>query len=142
MSKFKAVIPFPGRLSSASNSQTNKSKLTNHFVGSSISTSIKSDIPVSFYRLELNLILAYYGRMVAKGEWRDYAIDMRNDRAIFSIFQHTSDQPLFRVEKQPKLARKQGAFRIIGSAGQILKRGHDLAQVLKLFDKKFDVISG
>lgn len=90
---------------------------------------------VSFDRRELNHILGVYGRMVAAGEWRDYAIDMLKDRAVFSIFRRTSEMPLFRVEKTPRLARRQGAFSVTAAGGLVLKRGQDLAQVLKVFDK-------
>lgn len=89
---------------------------------------------ISFDRHELGAILRVYGRMVAAGEWRDYAIDTLRDRAIFSIFRRSSEMPLFRVVKDPKLARKQGAYSVVGTGGTILKRGHDLSTVLKVFD--------
>lgn len=91
---------------------------------------------ISFDRREMDAILNIYGQMVAKGEWRDYAIDMLDDRAVFSIFRRASEAPLYRIEKQPSLARRQGAFSVVSSAGHILKRGHDLSMVLRLFDKK------
>jgi hypothetical protein len=91
--------------------------------------------PVTFHRLELNQILRIYGRMVGEGEWRDYAIDFFRDKAVFSIFKRSGDAPLYQVEKVPKLASKQGAFAIVNTQGRILKRGHELAQVLKFFDK-------
>lgn len=95
-----------------------------------------SDMPiVSFDRHELSQILRIYGRMVAAGEWRDYAIDMLKDRAVFSVFRRTSEMPMYRVEKNPKLARKQGAYQVVAAGGLILKRGHDLATVLGVFDK-------
>nr|WP_244487602.1 DUF2794 domain-containing protein [Aureimonas sp. Leaf460] len=90
---------------------------------------------VAFDRRELNEILNIYGRMVAAGEWRDYAIDMLKDRAVFSIFRRTSEMPLFRVEKTPRLARRQGAFSVTAAGGLVMKRGHELGQVLKVFDK-------
>ena len=90
---------------------------------------------VAFDRRELNEILNVYGRMVAAGEWRDYAIDMLKDCAVFSIFRRTSEMPLFRIEKTPKLARRQGAFSVTAAGGLILKRGQDLSQVLRVFDK-------
>ena len=86
---------------------------------------------VSFDRRELSEILKIYGRMVAAGEWRDYAIDTLKDRAVFSVFRRTSEMPLYRVEKNPKLARKQGAYQVVAAGGLILKRGHDLATVLR-----------
>lgn len=91
--------------------------------------------PVTFQRRELDLILRVYGRMVAEGHWRDYAIDHLRDRAVFSAFRRTSEVPLFRIEKDPSRARKQGAFAIISAAGMVLKRGHELDVVLKYFDK-------
>jgi hypothetical protein len=90
---------------------------------------------VSFDRAELQTILNLYGRMVAAGEWRDYAIDFMPDKAIFSIFRRSSEMPLYRIEKDPKLARKQGAYSVIVSTGLILKRGHELGLVLRVLDK-------
>ncbi|MEE4012975.1 DUF2794 domain-containing protein [Roseibium sp. FZY0029] len=91
---------------------------------------------VAFNRRELDVILRLYGRMVADGEWRDYAIDLLKDRAIFSVFRRSSEMPLYRIEKDPKLARRQGAYSVVATGGMILKRGHDLAQVLKVLEKK------
>ena len=91
--------------------------------------------PVSFDRRELNAILRVYGRKVAEGEWRDYAIDHLEDRAVFSIFRRASEMPMFRVEKIPGLARKQGIYRIVAATGLILKRGHELAGVLRILDR-------
>ena len=91
---------------------------------------------VRFDRAELNRILTVYGRMVAAGEWRDYAIDFRDDVAVFAIHRRTSEMALFRVEKRPKLRDKQGMYAVITATGHILKRGHDLANVLRVFDKK------
>src|SRR4051794_25362161 len=91
---------------------------------------------VAFDRAELNRILGVYGRMVAAGEWRDYALDFLEDAAVFSIFRHAAEMPLFRIEKQPKLRAKQGQYCVVAAGGMILKRGNELAQVLKIFDKK------
>ncbi len=91
---------------------------------------------VAFHRRELDLILRIYGHMVASGEWRDYAIDHLKERAVFSVFRRSSEMPLFRIEKDPRNARRQGAYSVVGAGGAILKRGADLAQVLKVFDKK------
>jgi hypothetical protein len=90
---------------------------------------------VFFDRRELNRILNLYGRMVALGEWRDYAIDGHADVAIFSVFRRASEAPLFRVEKRPALARRQGQWAVLNQTGHVLKRGHDLDQVLKVFDR-------
>lgn len=92
-------------------------------------------LQVSFDRRELSQILNIYGRMVSAGEWRDYAMDFLRDRAVFSIFRRTSETPLFTVVKTPALARKQGMYAVISAQGAVLKRGHELAQVLKVFDK-------
>jgi hypothetical protein len=91
---------------------------------------------VSFNRWELDQILSVYGRRVAEGEWRDYAIDMLRDRAVFSVFRRTAEVPLYRIEKNPKLARRQGAYSIIAATGLILKRGHELCRVLRIFDRR------
>jgi Protein of unknown function (DUF2794) len=90
---------------------------------------------VTFNRIELNEILNVYGRKVACGDWRDYAIDMGLEQAVFSVFRRTSEVPIYRIEKTPRLARKQGAFAVVGSGGQILKRGHELKRVLAVFDR-------
>lgn len=98
------------------------------------------ELPVTFNRKELNEILGIYGMMVAAGEWRDYAIDHLRDRAVFSVFRHASDVPLFQIVKNPKLARRQGAYSVIAASGQILKRGHDLSRVLGVFGKSLKLI--
>lgn len=89
---------------------------------------------VRFDRNELSTILNVYGRQVSKGEWRDYAIDMLKDCAVFSIFKRASELPVYRIEKDPKLRKKQGQYRVVGPGGQVLKRGHDLTQVLRILD--------
>ena len=89
-----------------------------------------------FTRLELNQILNLYGRKVADGEWRDYAIDFGREKAVFSVFRRASEVPLYRIEKNPKLALRQGAYSVVAATGHILKRGHDLARVLGVLDKK------
>ena len=90
----------------------------------------------SFDRRELNSILRVYGRKVAEGEWRDYAIDFQRDEAVFSIFRRASEMPLFRVVKDMRLARRQGAYSVVAAGGMILKRGPDLDRVLAVLDKK------
>jgi hypothetical protein len=90
---------------------------------------------VSFDRSELQAILNLYGRKVAAGEWRDYAIDFLPDKAVFSIFRRSSEMPLYRIEKDPKLAKRQGAYSVVVSTGLILKRGHELDRVLRVLDK-------
>lgn len=100
----------------------------------------RDPLPVTFHRRELDAILWIYGRMVGEGEWRDYAIDHLKDRAVFSVFKRSGEMPLYRIEKNPKLAAKQGAFSVINTAGMVLKRGHELKQVLKIFDKQLKLI--
>jgi len=91
---------------------------------------------VAFQRQELSEILKVYGRMVAAGEWRDYALDHGRDEAVFSIYRRMGEVPMYRVTKTPKMARRQGAYAVVSAQGLILKRGHDLAQVLKVFEKR------
>ena len=96
---------------------------------------------VFFDRAELAQILRVYGRMVAAGEWRDYAMDGLSDHAVFSIFERTSQAPIYRIEKRPALSRRQGAWAVLGPGGYVLKRGHELDQVLRFFDRKrFQVV--
>lgn len=96
---------------------------------------------VFFDRPELDLLLQLYGRFVAAGEWRDYAIDGLADRAIFWVFKSAHEHPLYGIEKCPALARKQGAFCIYGRGDVILKRGHELKPLLHFFDRRrFSVI--
>ena len=87
-----------------------------------------------FTRPEMDAILRIYGRMVATGEARDYAIDMLPDRAVFAIYRRSAEAPSWRVEKVPALARKQGAFVIYGANGQILRRGHDISLALRVIE--------
>lgn len=97
--------------------------------------------PVFFERKELDTLMRLYGRMVAAGEWRDYGIAGLRDMAVFSVFRRASEAPLYRIEKRPALARRQGAWAVVGQGGHVLKRGHDLGQVLRLFDKgRFTVV--
>ena len=90
---------------------------------------------VTFDRRELNRILGLYGRMVAAGEWRDYAIDFLKDRAVFSVFRRSSEVPIYRIEKNPKLARRQGAYSVVSATGLIVRRSHELERVLRVLDK-------
>lgn len=95
---------------------------------------------VAFDRRELMQILGVYGRKVAAGEWRDYAMDFLKDRALFSIYARVSERPLFVVEKNPRLRNKQGQFMITNQQGRVLKRGHDLGQVLRVLDPDLVVV--
>jgi hypothetical protein len=96
--------------------------------------------PVRFDRRELDEILRLYGRMVAANEWRDYAIDHLKDRAVFSVFRRTSETPLFQIVKDPAMARRQGAYRVVAAGGTILKRGQELSRVLNVFDKTLKLV--
>jgi Protein of unknown function (DUF2794) len=91
---------------------------------------------VSFSRAELSAILGLYGRMVAAGEWRDYAMSFLREAAVFSVFRRAAEHPLYRIEKHPRLRARQGMYSVIAMDGQILKRGHDLAAVLRVLDRK------
>jgi hypothetical protein len=97
---------------------------------------IKTQPVVSFDRTELREILNLYGRRVAEGEWRDYAIAFTAHKATFSVYRRASEVPLYRIEKDPSLARKQGAYSVVTATGLILKRGQDLARVISVIDKK------
>ncbi len=107
---------------------------------SSSSHSQTSPTQICFNRSELNEILSVYGRKVAAGEWRDYAIDMGREKAVFSVYRRTSEFPLYRIEKIPRLARKQGAYSIVTPTGLILKRGSDLKRVLSVLEKTVRVV--
>ena len=91
---------------------------------------------VAFHRTELGPIMSLYGRMVAAGEWRDYGISCLRDVAVFSVFRRTAENPLYRIEKRPKLRGKQGMYAVIGMDGQVLRRGHDLKTVLRVLERK------
>jgi hypothetical protein len=97
---------------------------------------------VTFERRELDRILGLYGRMVAAGEWRDYAIDFLKDRAVFSVFRRASEIPIYRIEKNPRLERRQGAYSVISATGLIVRRGHELDRVLRALDKSVSLVAG
>ena len=94
-------------------------------------------VPIVFFeRRELDSLMQLYGRMVAAGAWRDYAIDGLSDAAVFSVFERAAEAPLYRVEKRPALAKRQGAWAVIGRGGMVLRRGQELSHVLRLFDTR------
>ena len=97
---------------------------------------------VTFERGELDRILGLYGRKVAEGEWRDYAIDFLKDRAVFSVFRRACEVPLYRIEKNPRLARRQGTYSLISATGLIIRRGQELDRVLRALDKSLSVVAG
>ncbi|PCJ06460.1 MAG: hypothetical protein COB16_13370 [Rhodobacteraceae bacterium] len=92
-------------------------------------------LQVAFDRRELSVILPLYGRMVAAGEWRDYGISCLRELAVFSVFKRTTEHPLYRIEKRPKLRQRQGMYSVVSMDGQILKRGHELKTVLRVLDR-------
>jgi hypothetical protein len=97
---------------------------------------------VTFSRRELDRILSLYGRKVAAGEWRDYAIDFLKDRAVFSVFRHACEVPIYRIEKNPKLERRQGAYSVISATGHIVRRGRELDRVLGALDTSVRLVAG
>jgi hypothetical protein len=97
---------------------------------------------VGFDRLELTQILNLYGRMVSAGNWRDYAIDLGRDAAVFSAFRRATERPEYRIEKRPDLRLKQGMWVLIGEAGAVLKRGHELGPVLAPVERKLMKLVG
>jgi hypothetical protein len=96
---------------------------------------------VTFERRELERILDLYGRKVAAGEWRDYAIQFLKDRAVFAVFRRAAEMPLYRIVKDISLARRQGAFAVVSASGRVLKRGHDLERVLRVIDPTLRVVN-
>lgn len=109
------IVPLPTRLTSASQ---------------------KPPSQTAFDRRELAQILSVYGQMVSLGHWKDYALDFLPDKAVFSVFRRASEHPLYRIEKVPALRKKQGEFQVLAPGGLIMKRGHELKSVLKVFDKQ------
>ncbi len=111
---------------------------------SAAASQVSSPVPViiRFDRRELDQILWLYGKMVAAGEWRDYAIDFLKDRAIFSVFRRSSEVPIYTIVKDPKLARKQGAYSVVAAGGYVLRRGHDLERVLRVLDMTLKPVEG
>jgi hypothetical protein len=97
---------------------------------------------VIFDRRELACITGLYGRMVAEGEWRDYAIDYLKDRAVFSVFRHACEVPIYRIEKIPRLSRRQGAYSVVSATGLIVRRGHNLDRVLRAIDRSLCLVAG
>ena len=91
---------------------------------------------VAFDRQELTRILDLYGRMVAAGHWRDYAIDLGREAATFSAFRRATERPEFRIEKRPSLRQRQGMWALVGEAGQVIKRGHDLGPILAPVERR------
>ena len=91
---------------------------------------------VAFDRAELGVILSLYGRMVAAGEWRDYGMSFLREMAVFSVFRRAAENPLYRIEKRPRLRAAQGMYAVVGMDGQVLERGHVLPTVLRVLERK------
>ena len=105
-------------------------------------SSSQPSVPViAFDKHELREILNVYGRLVAAGEMRDYAIDMLREKAVFSLFRRMGEVPTYRIEKDPKLRNRQGVYSVISATGLIMKRGHDLARVLAVLDKRLKLVT-
>jgi hypothetical protein len=121
VSDTEPIVPFRQRRSDAAAGTTNVR-----------CSSVPPARRISFDHKELNAILSLYGIMVAAGEWRDYAIDLGHDKAVFSVFRRTAEVPLYRIEKHATAARRQGAYAVVAQGGAILKHGQDLVQVLKV----------
>jgi len=96
----------------------------------------RAALQVGFERPEIQRILDLYGRMVAAGEWRDYAMDFEREMASFAAFRRTAERPQFRIEKRPALRGRQGIWTLYGEAGQVLKRGHELLGVLAPIERR------
>ena len=110
------------------------------FGGGSV-TAVPMASRVTFDRRELDRILDLYGRMVAAGEWRDYAIDFLKDKAVFSVFRRASEVPIYRIEKNPRLARRQGAYSVVSATGLIVRRGPELDRVLRVLDRSPSLVA-
>ena len=108
--------------------------------GGTLVRTAPSQNQVTFSRRELNRILDLYGRKVAAGEWRDYAIDFLKDRAVFSVFRRSSEVPIYRIEKNPKLERRQGVYSVISASGLVVRRGHELDRVLRSIDRSLALV--
>jgi uncharacterized protein DUF2794 len=111
------------------------------FHGGEVTASLVPAQRVTFDRRELDRLFGLYGRKVAAGEWRDYAIDFLKDRAVFSVFRRSSEVPIYRIEKSPRQARRQGAYSIISATGLIVRRGHELDRVLRSIDRTLAVVA-
>src|SRR3954447_22298913 len=112
------------------------------FLGGEVAASLVPGTRVTFSRRELDRLFGLYGRKVAAGEWRDYAIDFLKDRAVFSVFRRACEGPIYRIEKSPRAARRQGAYSVISATGLIVRRDHELDRVLHAIDTSLSVVAG
>src|SRR3954471_9348197 len=97
---------------------------------------------VGYDRAELTRILDLYGRMVAAGHWRDYAIQLDADAAVFAAFRRAAERPEYRIEKRPALRNRQGMWALLGESGVVLKRGHELGPVLAPIERRLMKLVG
>jgi hypothetical protein len=130
VSDTEPIVPFRLRVSGAAAVETSHWALPAHSVSR-----------ISFDREELAAILTLYGRKVAEGEWRDYAIDLSRDKAVFSVFRRSAETPLYRIEKDPKLGRRHGLYSVVAQGGMILRRGQDLAHVLRVLMRRPQLVT-
>lgn len=96
----------------------------------------------TFDRTELQRILDLYGRMVAAGHWRDYAMQFAPDLASFAAFRRAAERPEILIEKRPSLRQKQGAWALVGEHGAVLKRGQELQGVLAPLERRLIKLVG
>jgi hypothetical protein len=132
---------FPGGESSAGARLSAAAQVAQGILAQGTATAQAVSAQVTFDRCELARIFGLYGRKVAEGEWRDYAIDFLKDRAVFSIFRRSSEAPIYRIEKNPRLAQRQGAYSVVSATGLILRRGHELNRVLRVIDRPLHVVA-
>jgi hypothetical protein len=125
-----------------SNQVTSSQVTSNQVTTSQVTSSQVASNQVTFDRAELSRLFGLYGRKVAAGEWRDYSIDFLKDRAVFSVFRRACEVPLYRIEKNPRLARRQGTYSLISATGLIIRRGQELDRVLRAIDKSLSVVAG
>jgi hypothetical protein len=104
--------------------------------GDVVPLSTRRESQIGFERLELTRILDLYGRMVAAGHWRDYAIELGREAAIFAAFRRAAERPEVRIEKRPALRQRQGMWALVNESGAVLKRGHELAGVLAPLERR------
>jgi Protein of unknown function (DUF2794) len=135
------VAPFVPAKAASGQDKLSRVKSSHAYPNPATPTPISAS-QVTFDRAELNRLFGLYGRKVAAGEWRDYAIDFLKDRAVFSVFRRASEMPLYRIEKNPRLARRQGTYSLISATGLIIRRGQELDRVLRALDKSLSVVAG
>src|ERR1700722_2712686 len=126
----------------SANQFTSSQVTSNQVASSQVTSGHVTSTQVTFDRAELSRLFGLYGRKVAAGGWRDYAIDFLKDRAVFSVFRRACEVPLYRIEKNPRLARRQGTYSLISATGLVIRRGQELDRVLRALDKSLRVVAG